>query len=99
MATARFQHSDCEHDDAFASIAIQHHTLVQDAGYPPQDLRRFIATHTTSQRQDLREETVVAVIDAAEFEAARRNPRVRLFLAKADALPYLARLERQGRNR
>lgn len=53
-------------------------------------------THTTSQGQDLPEE-IVAVIDAAEFEAARQDQRVRLFLTEADA--YLAELEQQGRNR
>jgi hypothetical protein len=53
--------------------------------------------HTKSQRQDLDDEAVVAVIDAAEFEAAQNDPRVRSFLKKADA--YLAELEQQGRNR
>jgi hypothetical protein len=53
-------------------------------------------THTTSQRHDLPDE-IVAVIDTAEFEAARRDPRVRSFLTEADA--YLAELEQQGRNR
>ena len=54
-------------------------------------------THTSSQRQDLREETVVAVVEAAEFEAAQNDPRVRAFLDEADA--YLAEFEQQGRNR
>ena len=53
-------------------------------------------THTTSQRNDLPDE-IVAVIDTAEFEEARRDPRVRSFLTEADA--YLAELEQQGRNR
>ncbi len=53
-------------------------------------------THTTSQRDELPEE-IVAVIDTAEFEAARRDPRVKLFLTEADA--YLVELEQQGRNR
>jgi hypothetical protein len=52
--------------------------------------------HTTRQRQDLHEE-IVAVVDPAEFDAARQDPRVRSFLAEADA--YLAELEQQGRNR
>ncbi len=53
-------------------------------------------THTTSQGQDLPEE-IVAVIDTAEFEAARQDPRVRSFLMEADA--YLVELEQQGRSR
>ncbi len=53
-------------------------------------------THTTSQGQDPPEE-IVAVIDAEELEAARQDPRVRSFVADADA--YLVELERQGRNR
>jgi hypothetical protein len=53
-------------------------------------------THTTSQGQDLPEE-IVAVIDTAEFAAARQDPRVRSFLTQADA--YLVELEQQGRNR
>jgi hypothetical protein len=53
-------------------------------------------THTTSQRHDLPDE-IVTVIDTAEFEAARQDPRVRSFLTEADA--YLAELEQQGRNR
>jgi hypothetical protein len=52
-------------------------------------------THTTSQGQDPPEE-IVAVIDAAELETARSDPRVRSFLAEADA--YLVELEQQGRN-
>jgi hypothetical protein len=52
-------------------------------------------THTTGQGQDLPEE-IVAVIDTAEFEAARQDPRVRSFLTEADA--YLAELEQKGRN-
>ena len=38
-----------------------------------------------------------ARIDAAEFEAAQRDPRVRDFLAEADN--YLAELKQSGRNR
>jgi hypothetical protein len=53
-------------------------------------------THTTAQGQDLPDETVV-VIDEAEFEVARQDPRVRSFLNEADA--YLVELEQQGRNR
>jgi hypothetical protein len=53
-------------------------------------------THTTSQEQDMPEE-IVAVIDAAEFETASQDPRVRSFLEEADA--YLAELEQQNRNR
>jgi len=53
-------------------------------------------THTTRQRGDLHEE-IAAVIDRAEFDAARQDPRVRSFLAEADA--YLVELEQQGRNR
>jgi hypothetical protein len=53
-------------------------------------------THLTGQGQDLPEE-IVAVIDAAEFETARQDPRVRSFLNEADA--YLVELERQGSNR
>jgi|HubBroStandDraft_3_1064219.scaffolds.fasta_scaffold132097_2 hypothetical protein len=52
--------------------------------------------HTTNQGEDLPEE-VVAAIDAAEFEAASQDPRVRSFLAEADA--YLVTLEQQARNR
>ena len=44
-----------------------------------------------------RETEPVAAIDAAEFEEAQRDPRVRDFLAQADR--YLAELERAGRNR
>jgi hypothetical protein len=53
-------------------------------------------THTTSQGQGLPEE-IATVIDTAEFEAARQDPRVRSFLEEADA--YLVKLEQQGRNR
>lgn len=53
-------------------------------------------THT-SERHAFSEETVVAVVEAAEFEAARNDPRVRSFLDEADA--YLVELEQQGRNR
>jgi hypothetical protein len=53
-------------------------------------------THTTSHRNEPPEE-IVAVIDTAEFEAARQDPRVRSFLTEADA--YLVELEQQGRNR
>ena len=38
-----------------------------------------------------------AVIDAAELEEAKRDPRVRDFLTEADR--YLAELELAGRNR
>jgi hypothetical protein len=37
------------------------------------------------------------VIDAAQFEAARQDPRVRSFLTEADA--YFVELGQQGRNR
>jgi hypothetical protein len=53
-------------------------------------------THATSEQHVLPEE-IVAVIDAAQFEAARQDPRVRSFIAEADA--YLVELEQQGRNR
>lgn len=53
-------------------------------------------THSTSQGHALPEE-IVAVIDAAQFEAARQDPCVRSFLAEADA--YLVELEQPGRNR
>jgi hypothetical protein len=56
----------------------------------------ILDTQTASQGQDPSEE-IVAVIDAAEFETARQDPRVRSFLNEADA--YLVELERQGRNR
>jgi hypothetical protein len=56
----------------------------------------ILDTHTTSQRQDLPEE-VVAVIDAAEFQAAKQDPRVRSFVEEADV--YLVELEKQDRNR
>jgi hypothetical protein len=55
------------------------------------------STLDTSQQHELGQETVVAVVDAAEFEAAQSDPRVRAFLDEADA--YLAELEQQGRNR
>jgi len=51
---------------------------------------------SASQRQKLHEESVVAVIDAAEFKTAQKDPRVRSFLNEADA--YLTDLEKQGRN-
>jgi hypothetical protein len=53
-------------------------------------------TRATNQGEDLPDE-VVAAIDAAEYEAARQDPRVRLFLTEADA--YLVELDRQARNR
>jgi hypothetical protein len=53
--------------------------------------------YTTKQQDALQAEDIVAVIDAAEFEEAQRDPRVRTFLEEADE--YLADLERQGRNR
>ncbi|HEX3874465.1 MAG TPA: hypothetical protein VHW26_09995 [Solirubrobacteraceae bacterium] len=49
---------------------------------------------TTSQPQDP-DQNVVAVVDAAELEAAKREPGVRALLRDADA--YLADLERRGR--
>jgi hypothetical protein len=52
--------------------------------------------HTVSQPETSYDENAVAVIDAEEFEAARRDPRVLAFWKKADA--YLASLERDGRN-
>jgi hypothetical protein len=52
-------------------------------------------THTKGQRPDLREE-IVAVVDTQEFDEARRDPRVRAFVAEADA--YLAAVERHARN-
>ncbi len=56
-----------------------------------------LPTHTASRQQDHHEEAVVAVVDAAELDAAQNDPRVRSFHEEADA--YLAELERQGRNR
>jgi hypothetical protein len=53
-------------------------------------------TRSASQRHALPEE-IVAVIDAAQLDAARQDPRVRSFPAEADA--YLVELEQQGRNR
>ena len=50
---------------------------------------------SASQRQP-QDESMVAVVDEAEFEAAQHDPRVRAFLNEADA--YLADLERHGRN-
>jgi hypothetical protein len=38
-----------------------------------------------------------AVIDAAEFEEAQRDPRLRRLIDEADS--YLAELEKAGRNR
>jgi deoxyribose-phosphate aldolase len=52
---------------------------------------------SASQRRKLHEESVVAIIDAAELKAAQKDPRVRSFLDEADA--YLTDLEQQGRNR
>jgi hypothetical protein len=52
---------------------------------------------SVGQRGALHEETVVAVVDAVEFDAAQKDPRVRSFLDEADA--YLVALEKQGRNR
>jgi hypothetical protein len=54
-------------------------------------------TQTATQQQELHEETIVAVVDTAELQAAQNDPRVRSFHKEADA--YLAELERQGRNR
>lgn len=52
--------------------------------------------HTEGRLETSRDEDVVAIIDADEFENAQRDPRVRAFLERADA--YLAKLEREGRN-
>jgi len=38
----------------------------------------------------------VAVVDAQEFDEARHDPRVRAFVAEADA--YLTDVERHARN-
>lgn len=46
----------------------------------------------TKGRQHERREEVVAIVDAHEFDEARRDPRVQAFLTKADA--YLASVER-----
>ncbi len=54
----------------------------------------ILDTHTKGQQRDLREE-IVAVVDAEELDEARRDPRVRAFVAEADA--YLADVERRGR--
>jgi hypothetical protein len=53
-------------------------------------------THTANRTDDPSDD-VVAVIDPAELKAARQDPRVRSFVAEADA--YLNELEQQGRNR
>lgn len=50
---------------------------------------------TTSQPQEL-DQNVVAVVDAVELEAAKREPGVRALLSDADA--YLVDFERRGRN-
>jgi hypothetical protein len=55
----------------------------------------ILDTHSKDQPRDLREE-IVAVVDAQEFDEARRDPRVRAFVAEADA--YLADVERHARN-
>lgn len=52
---------------------------------------------TTKQRDARQEKDIVAVIDAAEFEEAQRDSRVRTFLEEADE--YLADLKRHARNR
>lgn len=52
-------------------------------------------THTANRPEEPPGETV-AVIDETELEAARRDPRVRSFLAEADA--YLVEFERQRRD-
>ncbi len=43
------------------------------------------------------EPRVAAVVERRELEKAQRDPRVRDFLAEADA--YVARLDSEGRNR
>jgi hypothetical protein len=55
----------------------------------------ILDTDTKDQQSNLREE-IVAVVDAQEFDEARRDPRVRAFVAEADA--YLAAIERHPRN-
>jgi hypothetical protein len=55
----------------------------------------ILDTHSKDRQRDLREE-IVAVVDAQEFDEARRDPRVRAFVAEADA--YLADVERHARN-
>lgn len=50
----------------------------------------------SAQQESMQEESVVAVVDEAEFEAAQHDSRVRAFLNEADV--YLADLERKGRN-
>jgi hypothetical protein len=51
---------------------------------------------TTHSRGDSKDSDAAAVIDAAELEAARDDPRVQAFFEEADA--YVTDLERQGRN-
>jgi hypothetical protein len=51
---------------------------------------------SAGQRRPLSDESVAAVVDADEFERAKRDPRVRAFLEEADA--HLAQLEREGRS-
>jgi hypothetical protein len=55
----------------------------------------ILDTNTKDQQPNLHEE-IVAVVDAQEFDEARRDPRVRTFVAEADA--YLAAIERHARN-
>jgi hypothetical protein len=50
----------------------------------------------TRQAQGAHEDDSVAVVDADEFETARKDPHVRAFLDEADA--YLADLDQRGRN-
>lgn len=47
-----------------------------------------------ARRRQLSHEDAVAVIDEADLEAARKDPRVAAFLEESD--DYLADLERQG---
>ena len=55
-----------------------------------------IIADTARERDDTADREVAAVIYVDELEEARRDPRVKDFLAKSDA--YLAELEATGRN-
>jgi hypothetical protein len=54
------------------------------------------AAKPTLQSDDRTNASVAAVIDPDELEEARQDPRVRRFLADAEA--YVAELEAEGRS-
>lgn len=82
-----------EIEDSAENMALSFDALwlaeCESGGRGPQTASR---RSTDSSRHD----DVVAAIDAEEFEAAQRDPRVRAFLKRAD--DYLDELEREGRN-